>query len=68
MLLLGAWLGSELTRPTNMCPGSCPMLSSCTVHLWRPPVNVVDPWNSETPLLMVVAAVLYLTHVSRSAI
>lgn len=43
MLLLGAWLGSECTRPTNMCPGSCPMLSSCTVHLWRPPVNVVEP-------------------------
>jgi hypothetical protein len=31
-------------------------------------VKVVDPWNSETPLLSVVAAVLYLTHVSRSAI
>jgi hypothetical protein len=44
------------------------MLSSCTVHLWRPPVKVVDPWNSDTPLLMVLAAVLYLTHVSRSAI
>jgi hypothetical protein len=48
----------------RVCPGSCPMLSSCTVHLWRPPVNVADPWNSDTPLLMVLAAVLYLTQVS----
>lgn len=68
MLLLGAWFGSVCTNPTNMWPGSCPMLSSCTVHLWRAPVKVVDPWNSETPLLCVAGAVLYLTHVSRSAI
>jgi hypothetical protein len=68
MLLLGAWFGSECTRPTKMCPGMLPMLSSCTVHLWRPPVNVVEPWKPDTPLLTALAVVLYLTHVSRSAI
>jgi hypothetical protein len=31
-------------------------------------VKVVEPWNSETPLEFVVAAVLYFTQVSRSAI
>ena len=43
MLLLGAWLGSECTSPTKMWPGAWPMLSSCTVQRWRPPVKVVEP-------------------------
>ncbi|KAI8465953.1 MAG: hypothetical protein J3K34DRAFT_435354 [Monoraphidium minutum] len=68
MLLLGAWLCSACTRPTNTWPGLGPMLSSCTVQRWRPPVKVVDPWNSPTPAALVAAVVLYLTHVSRSAI